>query len=451
MNHIGVHLNWGQKVDPLYEWRPPVVVTANLSPELAVFKQESPATILVARGFPDDSRNPNFNAPFNIAERARADTEDAVRNTAQCSPDVIQVTNEPVISKYPLGGRDAMRRQADYDMECARIAREYGYRTSFGNWAVGTPEVGLVDCYQDAIGEATKLGCPLLLHEYDLQGESQVWTLYRHRLWYSALPSWITKKLRIIIGETGLHWQEGNLGWQGRVAVADYLNWIRMYDAVLHDLPYVCGAAIFAKSEYDPKWWSFDITPFMPDLLYQANPVYRPLVLPQPPPRPLLGRYFPGEDLRGLLPVSSDQMYDARGLDQVDKTIIHHTGRRPAQTDAAYILGYITRTAEHHLNLNWPGIGYHAMVGPEGDAYLVNSLRQSSYHAGKQNPTSFGVCMIGRFDEGWDMPTEAQIAKVNAICDWLGRPVYPHKFFMKTACPGRYRNMAIPWAPEALE
>lgn len=63
-----------------------------------------------------------------------------------------------------------------------------------------------------------------------------------------------------------------------------------------------------------------------------------------------------------------------------------------------------------------------------------------------QNEISFGVCRLGRFDEGWDLPKDAQVAKVNELCRWLRREVYPHKRFAETRCPGSGRKMAIVWS-----
>lgn len=446
MRHIGLHLNWGQKVDPLYEWRPPVVVTANLSPELAVFKRESPSTILVARGFPDDRLNPNFNEPFPVKDRARADTAAAFARVARTRPDVLQVTNEPVLDKSPDIQRDALKRQAEYDAECARLANVYGVRVSFGNWAWGTPEVEHMDAYYDGFDAAVEYGCPVLLHEYDLPDVDKAWSLYRHRQWWQQLPSRLQRDMRIILGETGPHWWGSVPGWLANdMPPEEYIAWCVRYDHEIHQDEYVLGTALFAKAEYDTRWWSFDTTPVERDLICLSTPIYRPL--PEPAgSRPLVGRDFPGEDLRGTLPVHESRHYGARSLDKVDKTIIHHSAMRPKATDSAYIREHIAAIASYHVRRGWPGIGYHALVGLEGDAYLVNSLRTSSYHAGRQNAKSFGVCMLGRFDEGWDMPTAAQVGKVNEICAWLGRPVYPHSRFAQTRCPGRCREMAITWA-----
>jgi hypothetical protein len=41
----------------------------------------------------------------------------------------------------------------------------------------------------------------VLVHEYDLPGVDQTWSLYRHRLWWKLMPA----ELRLIVGETGPH------------------------------------------------------------------------------------------------------------------------------------------------------------------------------------------------------------------------------------------------------
>lgn len=80
------------------------------------------------------------------------------------------------------------------------MAAKQGFRTTFGNWSWGTPEVDAKDACRQGLEAAVELGCPVLLHEYDLPDADRAWSLYRHRLWWKRLPSHLQPNLGLSSG-----------------------------------------------------------------------------------------------------------------------------------------------------------------------------------------------------------------------------------------------------------
>lgn len=130
--------------------------------------------------------------------------------------------------------------------------------------------------------------------------------------------------------------------------------------------------------------------------------------------------------------------YATRSLDAIDRIVIHHSAARP--TSGPY------KIAQYHVGkLDWPGIGYHFVIGEHGMTWQTNWLRTISYHAGHwvTNFSGIGICLLGRFIDA--EPPDDQLTATEELLTWLqgmlgpkAPIVLPHKAVpgVQTACPG---------------
>lgn len=141
-------------------------------------------------------------------------------------------------------------------------------------------------------------------------------------------------------------------------------------------------------------------------------------------------------NLVGQLPTHPTLKYKTRTADQkIERVVIHHSATVQAEVSKEATVRHIKSIARGHVAENdWPGIGYHYVIGPGGLVYRVNDLSTISYHVGNHNPTSIGICLLGDFTQG--DPTDNQIASARELVFRLGWPVVPHKALMGTKCPG---------------
>ncbi len=166
--------------------------------------------------------------------------------------------------------------------------------------------------------------------------------------------------------------------------------------------------------------------------LKKAVPVQPPM--PQPQPVPGKMSKPPIQDLVDALPKHATLKYNARPLSDIQTLVIHHSAVAPTVGPK--------RIAEYHVNsLNWPGIGYHFLVGEDGIIYQGNRLETVSYHAAKVNPRGVGICFLGNFMT--QVPPPAQLRAGAHLIAWLLQElkldlevVKGHQEYMQTACPG---------------
>lgn len=166
--------------------------------------------------------------------------------------------------------------------------------------------------------------------------------------------------------------------------------------------------------------------------LKKALPVPPPT--PQPPPVPGKVSKPAIQDLVEALPKHATLKYDPRPLSDIQTLVIHHSAVAPTVGPK--------RIAEYHVNsLNWPGIGYHFLVGEDGIIYQGNCLETVSYHAAKVNPRGVGICFLGNFQK--QVPPPAQLRAGAHLIAWLLQElkldlevVKGHQEYMQTACPG---------------
>ena len=111
----------------------------------------------------------------------------------------------------------------------------------------------------------------------------------------------------------------------------------------------------------------------------------------------------------------------------VDKIVIHHWGADGQTFDS--VVGWFT-------NPNC-GTSAHYVVEDRKVACMVN-LYDTAYHAGDwfANLSSIGIECRPEMSDG-DLETVCElVAYLYGVYGEL--PIYPHKYFSRTACPGRY-------------
>lgn len=151
-------------------------------------------------------------------------------------------------------------------------------------------------------------------------------------------------------------------------------------------------------------------------------------------------------DIAHDLPTGGDG-YGTRKLGGIRTATIHHTvGWRYDATNFANAFSI----ASYHVNTKeWPGIGYHFLIPPDGEIMQTNAIDIQSYHAGSysapgdENEWSIGVCFGGDFRQG-AAPTEYQLSVGRSLIAQLRRDldshvnVIPHKHMpgASTVCPG---------------
>jgi hypothetical protein len=142
----------------------------------------------------------------------------------------------------------------------------------------------------------------------------------------------------------------------------------------------------------------------------------------------------PIQNLVDTLPRHSTKKYKTRSLSDIEYLVIHHSAVPPAAGPERIARYHVTRQ-------DWPGIGYHFLVGDDGTLYQGNTLETVSHHAANMNTSAAGICFLGSFMK--EVPPEAQIQAGAQLTAWLvqelGIPldkVRGHKEFMDTACPG---------------
>ena len=139
-------------------------------------------------------------------------------------------------------------------------------------------------------------------------------------------------------------------------------------------------------------------------------------------------------DVVDELPKHPTKKYRTRDIDDITTMVVHHTVS-PADRATSSIAQY---HVSHH---DWPGIGYHFMIGADGLIEQTNYLSTISYHASDGNPYSIGICLKGDFT--YEQPTEKQLDALYWLINELQAQygfelVLGHKEVPgnSTACPG---------------
>jgi hypothetical protein len=138
------------------------------------------------------------------------------------------------------------------------------------------------------------------------------------------------------------------------------------------------------------------------------------------------------------LPRRQDKQYESRELSQITHITVHHSAAPASITPR--------RVAEYHVyseSHQWPGMGYHFYIGPDGTIYHTQDLKLISWHVYKNNSYTAGVCLAGNFTS--TVPPAPQLQAAARLIAWLMQElripaeyVLGHKEFPlnATACPG---------------
>lgn len=137
-------------------------------------------------------------------------------------------------------------------------------------------------------------------------------------------------------------------------------------------------------------------------------------------------------------------VYNPRSISSVEAWVIHHSAGRKDQSPF--------EIRNYHVNtLGWPGIGYHFLVY-DPEVYVdwpaviyVGSVLQSRACVANMNHKVVCICLVGNFET--ERPSDAHLDLTRRLLDTLDtvlgtRPRRPHRDYRKTACPGKYMDMA---------
>jgi LysM repeat protein len=95
-------------------------------------------------------------------------------------------------------------------------------------------------------------------------------------------------------------------------------------------------------------------------------------------------------DLRGKTLQHASLRYKNRDLSKVNKIALHHSGAE----------GTIDGHARYHVETKgWPGIAYHIHIDRKGKVSWLNDLEKFTYHCGKENGNTVGVCLEGNLSK----------------------------------------------------
>jgi N-acetyl-anhydromuramyl-L-alanine amidase AmpD len=142
----------------------------------------------------------------------------------------------------------------------------------------------------------------------------------------------------------------------------------------------------------------------------------------------------PSKNLIGELITHETKTYRTRALSDIRHLVIHHSAAPPSVGPR--------RIASYHVKTkDWPGIGYHFLIGKDGTIFQGNTLETISNHAVQANSRGVGICFLGNFTKV--VPSPAQLRAGAHLVAWLMQElnislgsVKGHREFMETACPG---------------
>lgn len=270
-----------------------------------------PGGIVVGRVYFDNPNVPNDDNLTTYNPRAAAqETFNAMRQDIDkmgARVDAWEGFNELGIdeSNQPLQDKHwkKARHFADFTVELAELLRQAGRKHAAYSFSTGNPN-------QLEIWEALEPGVLasdyLALHEYIYPGEDYTTPdldmCRRHRQVYAALSPKARQHVKMIITECGadLHGVPGSEGGGYKKKITDdkYWQWLREYDEVLLQDPYVLGATIYTYGA-SQGWQTYDISgaftklmmnriPDLPEVAEPAAPPVEP-VTPTKPVKPKSG------------------------------------------------------------------------------------------------------------------------------------------------------------------
>lgn len=151
-------------------------------------------------------------------------------------------------------------------------------------------------------------------------------------------------------------------------------------------------------------------------------------------------------DDHASLPSHPTARYATRRVETISRVVVHHSATRPDVSWTA-IARYHVENKDHQ----WPGIGYHFGVEPNGTVVYVGDVGTIRYHARQANTTSIGVCCLG--DYGKVQPSAPLLESLHRLIGvlsrwrsrWVGAglAVSGHRDECETDCPGNALYAAL--------
>lgn len=122
----------------------------------------------------------------------------------------------------------------------------------------------------------------------------------------------------------------------------------------------------------------------------------------------------------------------------IKSIIIHHSAFFQT-TDLQTACQHIEQS---HLNRGYSAIGYHFLIGKNGDIAYGRPINYIGAHCKNFNTNSVGICLIGNFEE--EKPTNEQYQSLAKLIKHLRKyfineqaKIYLHKNLNATLCPGK--------------
>jgi hypothetical protein len=158
---------------------------------------------------------------------------------------------------------------------------------------------------------------------------------------------------------------------------------------------------------------------------------------PQPPPTTSI-RFV---DLRGILP-TAPQNRPSPATAPKGSVTVHWLGgafdRAASDNDA---IAYLTQIAREHIARNWgagfggSGIMYHEAIGPNGTAFILRDFNEILWHANHNEANRSSHAELVMSGPG-SPETDAQLATLRRRLVDFQVPVFGHREWSSTACPG---------------
>lgn len=159
----------------------------------------------------------------------------------------------------------------------------------------------------------------------------------------------------------------------------------------------------------------------------------------------------------------------------ISTIVVHHTDTAKTTTVQQiaqyHVYGERKSASGDIIKAQWPGVGYHFIISPDGVIHQCQRESTRSYHVGGDpNDTSVAISLIGRFMtknyDGTDrapedrVPTPEQLRSAGRLAAWLmqehkippeqlkgHRDVWPKA----TVCPGEHWKTGLNWYPRLIE
>ena len=150
-------------------------------------------------------------------------------------------------------------------------------------------------------------------------------------------------------------------------------------------------------------------------------------------------------------------------VNKPEKIILHNSGTNG---------GTFESIRKYHIEVNgWDDIGYHYLIETDGSSHKGRAEEVVGAHTKGENGRSIGICLVGNFEKY--EPNERQLETLYSLLEDIFKrhgklPIYGHKHFASTACPGakfpmqevlsrayqeivQYPRELSEWAKEAYE